>query len=106
MNALFISIYALLFILIFIFLPLHIWWRIRTGKTKQPPTYSYKDTFLVSLICFGVVLIVTILTHYLSGSFVTTISIGVLLTVCVIAALLRTLLNQQHLKVGGAQKKE
>ena len=91
MNYLFIAIYILLAFFLFICVPMHIIRRVRTGKKKQPITYSFKSVFIVSFQAFLAVIIVTLLTYYFSKSYEVTISIGVFFTVCVIAGLLKSL---------------
>jgi len=105
-NYLFIAIYIILILFLFVYVPIHIIKRVRTGKSKQPITYSFKAVFIASIQSLLAVILVSFLVYYFSKSFEAAIGLGAFLTVCVLAGFVQSLLREQHIKSLGGKKAE
>lgn len=78
--------------------------KVKKGKLNLVNTYSYKAVFKRSIIHFFIVLIVSLLIYLFSNSMEVTISIGVFLSLCVVAGCIQCLLWENHTKNRGGRK--
>jgi uncharacterized membrane protein len=105
-NYLFIVIYIIFILFLFVYVPIHIVKRVRTGKNRQPITYSFKTVFIASIQSLLAIILVSFLVYYFSKSFEAAIGLGAFLTACVLAGLVQSLLREQRIKGRGGEKAE
>ncbi len=97
MNILFIILYILLLLFIFVYLPVHIWLRIKNGKAVQPTSASYMLVYKVCLVGLIILAIFSMLVYKMSQSLEVTSALGILGLSCIIAGGIKGLLNSKHI---------